>query len=167
MYQKLTVMKNFNHNYSRSNVLILVLLTFFLHSCVQKRIPEFVGEWKTEPVKITVRTKPKKGKFEFTTGSAEIFLTIKSDNTADGFIGSAEFENARIKGNFGNPEKKGIAIKIKCGSVGKIFENDPLDHKDVEIWLGPLKGAIDAELRYTQGGSHFPMAGMIFTRAND
>ncbi len=155
------------NRYKQLNLWILVLVTFFLNSCGQKSIPpEFVGQWKTEPVQITVRTESEKGNFEFTSGSAEIVLKIKNDNTADGFIGSAKFENARIKKNFGNPEKKGIAIKIKCGSVGEIFENDPLENKEVELWLGPIKGNIDAELRYTQGGSHFPMAGMLFTRVD-
>ena len=158
-------MKNYCCSYIRLNIWILVLVTFLLHSCGQKSIPpEFVGQWKSEPVQITIRTKSEKGNFEFTSGSAEIVLKVKSDNTADGFIGSARFENARIKKNFGNPEKRGIAIKIECGSVGKIFENDPFENKEVELWLGPIKGNIDAELRYTQGGSQFPMAGMILTR---
>ena len=64
------------------------------------------------------------------------------------------------------PKKRGLLLKIKCGSVGEIFENDPLENKEVELWLGPIKGNIDAELRYTQGGSHFPMAGMLFTRVD-
>lgn len=158
-------MKNYHNKNFRLILWILFLSTFLFNSCGQKSIsPEFVGQWKTEPVRITVRTKPDKGTFEFTSDSAEILLIINSNNTADGSIGSAKFENARIKKNFGNPEKRGIAIKIECGLVGKIFESDPLENKEVELWLGPVKGNIDAELRYTQGGSHFPMAGMIFTK---
>ena len=61
----------------------------------------------------------------------------------------------------------GIAFTIKCGSIGKIFENDPLDLKDVELWLSPLKGSISGELRYTQGASHFPMAGFRLTKKED
>jgi len=156
-------MRKYCYRNFQLNSLIFIMSAFFIYSC--GRIPpEFVGQWKTEPEQITVRTELGLGKFAFTSGSAEIFLTINSDNTADGSIGLANFENARIKKNFGNPEKKGIAIKIKCGSIGKIFENDPLENKEVELWLGPIKGNIDAGLRYTQGGSHFPMAGLTFTR---
>lgn len=114
-----------------------------------------------------VRTEPEKGNFKFKTGMANLELTIKNDNTVSGFIGTATFENARIKKNWGNPEKKGIAYKIKCSSAGKIFDHDPLDKKEVELYLSPLdplKETMDSELRYTQGGSHFPMAGMIFTK---
>lgn len=143
------------------------MCAFFIYSCGQKHIPpEFVGQWKTELEQISVRTKLGLGKFAFTSDSAEIFLKINSDNTADGSIGLAKFENARIKKNLGNREKKGIAIKIECGMVGRIFENDPLENKEVELWLGPIKENIDAELRYTQGRSHFPMAGVTFTRVN-
>lgn len=160
-------MKNICYKSCRLNIWILVVSAIFFHSCAQKSISsEFVGQWKTEPIQITVRTEPEKGKFDFTSGSADIVLIINSDNTANGNIGLANFENAIIKKKFGNPEKKGIAIKIECGSIAKIFENDPLEYKEVELWLGPIKGNIDAELRYTQGGSHFPMAGMKLSRVD-
>ena len=160
-------MKSIRYKSCRLELWLIVISAFFIHSCGQQSISsEFVGQWKTTLTQITVRTEPEKGKFDFTSDSAEIVVIINSDNTADGNIGLANFENARIKKNFGNPEKKGIAIKIECGSITKIFENDPLENKEVELWLGPIKGNIDAELRYTQGGSHFPMAGMIFTRVD-
>lgn len=160
-------MKNIYHQNFRLIIYIIVVSVLFIYSCGQNNIPtEFVGEWKTDQVQITVRTEPAKGKFDFTSGLADIVLIIKSDNTAEGNIGSANFSNAKIKKNFGNPEKKGIAIKIECGSIAKIFDNDPLNNKEVELWLGPINGNIDAELRYTQGGSYFPMAGMIFTKVD-
>ena len=160
-------MKNVCYKSCRIDLWLIIVSAIFIHSCSQKSInSEFVGKWETAPIQITVRTEPEKGKFDFTSDSAEIVVIINSDNTAEGSIGSANFKNARIKKNFGNPEKKGIAIKIECGSITKIFENDPLENKEVELWLGPIKGNIDAELRYTQGGSHFPMAGMIFTKVD-
>jgi hypothetical protein len=58
----------------------------------------------------------------------------------------------------------GCAFTIECGLIGKIFENDPLESKEVELWLGPFERDIDGELRYTQGGAHFPMAGFILTK---
>lgn len=145
---------------------ILILLILFLHSCEKISIPtELAGNWKTGKHKITVRTVSDKGGFQFTSDSAAIKLSIDVDNIASGLIGSATFENARIKINGGNPDKTGVAYIVKCGRIGKIFDNDPLDNKEVEIWLGPIRrNIIDAELRYMEGWAHFPMAGLIFTR---
>jgi hypothetical protein len=41
------------------------------------------------------------------------------DNTADGIIGSAKFENARIKKNPGNPEKRGLILKLNVDRLEK------------------------------------------------
>jgi hypothetical protein len=103
-------------------------------------------------------------KFEFTSDIAFVKLTIDSNKTASGFIGLAEFKNGKIKKNGGNPEKTGVAYIIQCGSIGKIFSNDPLNNKKVEIWLGPLKGEMHAELRFTEGGAMFPMADLTLRK---
>ncbi len=126
-------------NYNRLNIAILVLVTFFLHSCGQTSIPPgMIGQWRTNKNLITVRTKSENGKFVFTSDSAIITLRINSDHTVNGSVGSAK------------------------------FENDPLASKEVELWLAPLQGKIiDAELRYTEGWSHFPMAGIIFNKIED
>lgn len=145
---------------------ILGLLIFSLHSCGQKSIPpELAGKWTTQKCIITVRTKPE-GNWKFTSDSASITFTVNNDHTVNGFIGSAKFKNSRIKLNWLLPTKMTlVAFNIECGKIGKIFDNDPLDLKEVELWLGPLiNGTIDGELRYTQGMAHFPMAGMIFTK---
>ena len=159
--------KNSRFDYNRLlNAGFLILMTVLLLSCGQRTIPqELIGHWKTDNIPITVRTNPEKGKFEFTTDSAIITLTINSDYSASGSIGLAEFENRKTKTNWMLPTSMtGCAFTIECGSIGKIFEIDPLDSKEVELWLGPLDGYIEGELRYTQGGAHFPMASHIFTR---
>ncbi|OFY64003.1 MAG: hypothetical protein A2V64_12390 [Bacteroidetes bacterium RBG_13_43_22] len=142
------------------------MTTLFLQSCEKKSIPpELEGTWKTGKHEITVRTVSDKKGFQFVTDTAAVKLIIDCENVATGLIGSATFENARVKINGGNPDITGVAYKVECGSIGKIFERDPLDSKEVEIWLGPLKGnTIDAELRYTEGWAYFPMAQLIFTR---
>ena len=82
-----------------------------------------------------------------------------------GTIGTAAFENGVIKKNRGNPDVTGCAQIIECGSIGKIFNDDPLNAKKVELWLGPLEGnMIDTELRYTEGWAQFPMAGMLLIK---
>ena len=60
----------------------------------------------------------------------------------------------------------GIAFTIECDKIGKIFENDPLDLKEVELWLspGPVNDSIGGELRYTQSINYFPMAGFVLTK---
>jgi len=162
-------MKNCNINFHRLKSGILVLLVYSLNSCGQRSIPrEMVGHWTTQKHLITVRTKPE-GKWKFTSDTASITFNINNDHTVDGFIGSAKFENGEIRLNWLLPVRmSGQAFTIKCGKIEKIFENDPLDLKDVELWLGPIiNGTIDGELRYTQGHAYFPMAGAIFTKAED
>lgn len=159
-------MKNYCFNYNRFNVWILISLVSFIHSCGQRFIPqEMVGHWKTERTSITVRTQTDNRKFVFTSYSAIVTLIINDDYTAEGSIGSAKFENCKVSTNWLLPVKmSGIAFTFQCGKVGKIFENDPLDSKEVELWLGPLKDSIEGELRFTRGASHFPMAGFIITK---
>lgn len=162
-------MKHYSYIYHRSKVKILLLLILFLCSCGQTSIPpELVGYWTTQKHLITVRTKPE-GEWKFTSDSADIIFKINNDYTVDGSIGSAKFENGKIELNWLLPTKMtGIAFNIKCGKIGKIFNDDPLDSKEVQLWLGPvIKGTIDGELRYTQGLAYFPMAGVIFSKAED
>jgi hypothetical protein len=125
------------------------------------------GNWKTDKGMITVRTKEKKTGFQFTSDSAVITLKINDDHTVSGSIGSAKFGNGKIVTNSLLPVKmSGLSFTVECGTIGKIFENDPLESKEVELWLspGPVKGMIDGELRYTQGVHYFPMAGFVFTK---
>jgi hypothetical protein len=160
-------MKNHRYKY-RLIAWSLVLSAFFLSSCGDWTLPpELVGEWKSEKILITVRTKVEKD-WIFTSDTATITIKINSDHSVSGTIGTATFENGIIKKNRGNPETTGIAETIKCGSIGKIFPDDPLNSKEVELYLGPLEGnRIDTELRYTEGGAHFPMAGMLLMKDDD
>jgi hypothetical protein len=167
---QLLKMKNNCFNNIRLNPGILILATFLLYSCGQMHIPaEMIGNWKTGKIPVTVRTKDKIKRFIFTSDSAVISFRIDDDHTVTGSIGSAKFENAKIKTNWLLPVKmSGLAFTIECGKIGKIFENDPLDSKEVELWLAPLKeNTIDAELRYTQGLAYFPMAGSILIKEGE
>jgi len=157
-------MKNLKHSY-RLIGWSIVLSTFFLSSCGDWTLPpELVGNWKSEKVLITVRTKVEK-EWVFISDTASIILVINSDHSVRGTIGAASFEDGVIKKNRGNPETTGCAQIIKCGSIGKIFANDPLSDKDVQLWLAPMEeNRIDTELRYTEGMAHFPMAGMILIK---
>lgn len=145
------------------NLLGVVFILLLVGSCNKKwDMPaELVGDWESGLTDITVRTEPKSFEFEFFKGSGIIALTIFEDKTAEGTIGTATFENAEVRKNSGIPSITGVAYTIKCGAISEIFDGDPLNSKKVEIWLGPLKEdqTMEAELRFTEGGAHFPMSG--------
>ncbi len=146
----------------------IVLSAFFLSSCGDWTLPpELVGEWKSDKILITVNAKVEK-EWVYISDTASITIKINSDHSVSGTIGAASFANGVIKKNRGNPEKTGCAQIIKCGSIGKIFPDDPLSNKDVQLWLAPMEGnRIDTELRYTQGMAQFPMAGMLLMKDDD
>jgi len=157
-------MKNLRHNY-RLIGWSLILTAFFLSACGDWTLPpELVGEWKSVKILITVNAKVEK-EWVYISDTATINIKINSDHSVSGTIGAASFENGVIIKNRGNPEKTGLATIIKCGSIGKIFPDDPLSNKDVQLWLASMEGnRIDTELRLTQGMAQFPMAGMLLMK---
>ena len=146
-----------------------VISAFVLHSCSDWTLPpELVGTWESDTIEVTVRTRTAEKEWVFTSDSAKISISIHADKRVTGSIGTALFEDGKIRKNPGNPEKKGLSEIIECGNVGKIFEKDPLDHKEVQLWLAPIQeGSIDTELRYTTGRNHFPMAGFQLKKVGD
>lgn len=154
---------------SRSRAAAFILSFILLTSCGNWTLPpELVGTWESGTVLITVRTQPAKKQWAFTSDSASISITIHADRRVSGNIGSAVFENGRIRRNHGNPRITGLSEIIECGYIGKIFEDDPLDSKEVELWLSPMEdNSIDTELRYTTGWAQFPMAGMILRKKEE
>lgn len=145
--------------------LLYVLILFFLLSCGKRIVaPELLGHWKSGLNLVTVRSEPKLLKYQFNSDSAVVTLKIYNNNTVSGSIGLAEFVNGRIKKNISNPDSAGIGYIIECGYIGKIFESDPLISKQVEIWLGPVKDSINAELLYSENVLKFSMSEMKFTK---
>jgi len=168
-------MKNRSANYQTTTLVNLLFISitilvssWLLTSCATNNLPDaYVGHWSATNKKITVRTVTNGMKFEFTTDTASISLTLNQNNTASGTIGNAKFENATIIKNRGLPPSiTGVAYIIKCGKIGKIFNEDPLDNKEVELWLSPITpdSLLNTELRYTSGLSVFPMAGFKLGR---
>lgn len=146
---------------------LLPLATCWLFSCSPRHwsVPaELVGTWQADSARITVRTSPQWMRFIFTPGAGDAVITVHGDKTASGRIGSAEFRNAQIIKNGGNPEKTGVAYIIRCGPIGRIFPGDPVESKEVELWLGPMQGDMQAELRFTENGAQFPMGDFRFRR---
>lgn len=144
---------------------------FFIASCMSPKwtVPaELSGSWEAEETRIIVRTEPRWMRFHFTPGSGDATITIDSSKAVSGRIGTAEFRSGQFVRNGGNPERTGVAYIIRCGPVGRIFPGDPLESKELELWLSPLRvGEMKAELRYTQGGAQFPMGDFRFRRMED
>lgn len=147
--------------------IIMFCITLTLFSCKQWNVPnELIGEWKSTPSEITVRIKDENGNYKFIKDSANLSIQIYQNNKVNGKIGNAIFDNAQIVKNAGLPPSvTGIAYIIKDIEINKIFKNDPLDKKSIELWLSPLKGnTLEVELRYTSNFSHFPMSGFTLTK---
>ena len=164
-------MKKLGQNVKRANFFAILIYGFLFVSCSSSKewsVPvELAKQWKSQKSKITVRTEPKWMKFEFISDSAAVSIKINENKTVSGSIGMANFENGILEKNSGNPEKTGIAYIVKCGKIGKIFEKDPLASKEIEIWLCPIKTNMEAEIRYTEKGSKFPMAGVVFEEVKE
>ena len=158
-----------NHGFINIRTASLFAIVLIMSSCSKWIVPaEYVGKWESNRQEITVRTKASHEPFVFTSGYAEVSVTINADKTASGRIGSAHFSNAIVKKNRGLPWDKNVspAYIIRCGSIGKIFATDPLNQKEVEIWFAPINnnGISNSELRYTQNGAQFPMADIMFMK---
>lgn len=143
---------------------LLALLLFC--GCNRWTVPnEYLGHWKSDKTKITVRTEPQLMKFEFVSDSADVSIEIGANKQVTGRIGDATFVSGVLKKNWGLPSSiTGISYIVECGTIGSIYSKDPLKSKHVELWLSPIKmqGSMEAELRFTDKQAQFPMAGVVF-----
>jgi len=135
--------------------------SILISSCKVTQSPELIGQWSTnENIKITVCAETENN-WQFTTGQGKVELNIKADFTVDGIIGQTGFENKKIHKNPDAPS----AYIIKCGKIWRTFDNDPLDSKEVHIWLNSVeREKIAAEMKYNNGGEEAFMASMILIR---
>lgn len=149
-------------------LIIIVALTLISCKATEWVVPQpYCGYWRTENTKVTVRFKVGDEKHsQFISDSAILTLVINHDKTASGTIGLSSFENGKMLKNHTLWET-GVSYVIECGVIGKIFKNDPLETKEVDIWLGQVNenGTIKATMRL--GDSVFPMADVMFERVKD
>ena len=158
-------------SYSAWNILFLIATSFLLQSCAGTWAipPDIIGTWKSDKHRITVRTKPHNEPFQFTSDSAIVKFTINDDKTVFGFVGMAGFQSGKLRKNPRLPWDTGVAYIIECGSIGKIFSNDPLITKEVEIWIGSkiVNNKVRASVRYTQGWAYYPMSQILLLKDNN
>jgi hypothetical protein len=142
----------------------LALLPLLMTSCGTRKVPADInGYWISEAHPITVRTR-EDGEWIFTSDTVKTTLVIVDKNCITGYIGSAKIVGGKAYPNWMLPTKMtGVSVIIRFDLDGKIFPNDPLEHKQVELWIGHLDNLMqDVELRYTSKSSKFPMAGINF-----
>jgi hypothetical protein len=148
----------------------ILLSIFIISSCGSGSVsmPDKIkGKWTSTNQKITIRNKTEQGQFVFFSDSLDVSFEIHENNTASGNIGAEKFSKGLIKKNKGlPPHLTGVAYIVECGRIGKLFPSDPLDAKNVEIWISPVDNDnyLEAELRYSDGAEEFPMAGIKFSR---
>lgn len=121
------------------------------------------GTWISEDQKITIRSKVENSEDLIYSDTLDIQFEILKDNTSKGSIGNQSFSNGKIKSNKGlPPHLTGVAYIIECGTIGKLFSDDPIEKKNVEIWISPLTSdnIMKAELRLTDGLEDYPMANL-------
>lgn len=84
-------------------------------------------------------------------------------------IGEMRCSSVTVRENGGilPPSFTGVMYIIDCGKVGKLFKADPLTEKYIEIWVSPLTNdTLNAEIRYMNKHSAFPMANLKLFRLN-
>lgn len=153
----------------RAHYLMCMLVVFGISSCNKFTVPsDYVGNWNSPETKVVVRTSEGKLKYNFTSDSVNVTLKINANKEVSGTIGNVVFTNGKLLKNKGLPPSvTGIAYIVQCGEIGKIFENDPLPQKEVELWLSPIvhSDTINAELRFTERNATFPMSGFSLSKS--
>lgn len=164
-------MKNYHSAPGYSQIVTIILTAILLISCNNWSVPkELTGNWKSGKFIATVRTETVNHKFTVASDSTVISIKINKDNTVTGSIGFAEISGGKICMNEGllPPSIKGIVHLIDCGSIGKIFTSDPLESKQIQIWLGSMnEDEIEAELRNTGSSSDIPIASLKLKKVKD
>jgi len=153
---------------------IFLVLSMMLQSCETqlKYLPDtLIGSWKSQRALVNVRDRDTlHSKFRFTSDSIYIQLDFKLPKTITGLIGLGSFKTETIFQNQGLPHRvSGISYIVSCGNVTKLFANDPLNAKFIELWLMPQThpDTLHAELRCKQYWDAFPMGSFTFIKKSN
>jgi len=153
---------------------IFLVLNMMLQSCETqlKYLPDtLIGSWKSQRALVNVRDRDTlHSKFRFTSDSIYIQLDFKLPKTITGLIGLGSFKTETIFQNQGLPHRvSGISYIVSCGNVTKLFANDPLNAKFIELWLMPQThpDTLHAELRCKQYWDAFPMGSFTFIKKSN
>lgn len=160
---------NWNKEHKSKFLFIAMLVVLSAMSCNKWEVePGFTGSWESDIQQITVQFEPQPKKYDIIEGYAALSLTIYEDKTVDGVLGETSFSGATLAKRAVSSAIKGANYTVKCGTIGKIFENDPLSSKEVEIELNIGDGGkLEAALWYTENGADFPMGTFLLTKLDE
>lgn len=152
-----------------STLLVLASITGLgAFTCTKQTIPEkeYVGTWTNNNNKLNVRTKTGVMNYQFTPISIPITLSINEHGLVNGNVGDVRINNINLNKNSGNSAKTGIIYSIRCGQVGKLSANDPLDKKEIELWVKPLTAdkKLHVEVRQMHSLDPFPMGEVVLNK---
>ncbi len=145
--------------------LIFGLLLLVFISCKSQSPRDVVGNWHCDSTAVTVRKQTGFLKYQFFRGKLNATLVIGNDKKASGQLGAFKFENRVLVVNGGNPERTGVAYKIKLGSVNHLFVGDSSETIEVELWLLNAAGdSLRVEMRQSSTGDQFPMGEIVLVK---
>lgn len=142
--------------------LAIILSALFL-SCKSQAPREVVGEWQSDSTIVKVRKKTGFLKYQFAEGKITASLVVSGDKLVTGKVGSISFQNVPLELNEGNPNRTGVAYKLKLGKTSQLWPNAAEQPIEVELWiLNTLEGGLRAELRQSSTSDNFPMGELVF-----
>lgn len=141
------------------SLMLLLLLT--LYGCKGHQITsQHLGTWTNQQVvKLQSRSK-ENGQYIFSQGYVAFELTLHDDQHASGKIGEISFDHVPVNYNHGLPPSvTGIEYIVHLQAVGKIFQEDLQNERELELWLKPIEddGKLVIEIRDGSTGDAFPM----------
>jgi len=137
---------------------ILLLIVSCAKAEKEIEIPkELIGTWKSSNIEIVVPEKDNLSDYKFHTGEGTITLSFTKNELVSGSIGEYTFSDGILT--------KGNIYKVVCQTAGILFNEDPLDSKEISLWLHNIsEHTIEGELRLTQDGQKFPMTAFTLTK---
>ena len=142
-----------NQNYHHLNICVLFAFTILLQSCGVWPIDRgLIGTWKSDNHEITVRIR-QGNDFQFINGSASTKLTINSDKSVNGFIGSAVIENGKITTLLRDCAISGMTLEV--------LKNTMAVGKELEFTPGTC-GKSGQYVPVSDGGAHLLVKNIIF-----
>lgn len=143
------------------NLISYLLIIGFISCSASERqfeVPkDLIGKWTSSNTKITVRTQNGFNDFDFSHGEIDISLVFNDDKSVAGSIGDYEISNGKLA--------KDKIYKINLDEVGKLFKDDPLDYKDIIIWIHSIsEDEMAVVIRQKDNGGKFPMAELILIK---
>jgi len=151
----------FVENYHMYKTLVIFLSALFL-SCKSQAPRSVTGDWRSDSTHVKVRVKTCFLKYQFLDGKITASITIDADHKATGRVGTLSFQNVPLQLNEGNPNRTGVAYRLKLGNTTQLWNGAEEVPMEVELWfLNSQNGGLRAELRQSSTADNFPMGELL------